>query len=185
MFSPVALFVFALVLAELFVIVQLAGAIGVLTTLLLLVLTSMVGSMLIRARGAGFLRSSMQRVAEGDGVDTNALTDHALVLAGAFLLILPGFVTGTLGLALMIPPIRHLIRPVIRTKVASSTFVTSVRSRSSFGRMGFDPRSGHGVVIDTDVIDTDADTNPTDTNPTDTDGPQADPHSHAARPELS
>ena len=67
---------------------------------------SIVGAWLAKREGFSVLRRMRDQVDNGV-VPTNELIDAALVFAGGVLLFVPGFVTGALGLLLLLPPIRH------------------------------------------------------------------------------
>jgi len=104
------LFVFVLVpIAELYVILQVGGAIGVLPTLAILVVDSIVGSMLLRAQGRGAWRRFNEALSAGRPPAREVL-DGALVIFGSAFLITPGFITDAIGLALLIPPSRAVVR---------------------------------------------------------------------------
>lgn len=107
--------IFALVLLigipilEIFVAVQVAHLIGGGLTLLLLVAMSFLGWRLLRRQGARTWREVRQALNEGRSPGRQA-SDGALILVGAALLTLPGFVTGAIGLLFLLPPIRVLLR---------------------------------------------------------------------------
>jgi UPF0716 protein FxsA len=96
-------------LAELFVIIKLSEAIGFLWVLLLLIVSWPVGWRLIRHEGRAALRRLRDALAAGR-TPTNAVLDGALVLVGAVLLLVPGFITDAIGLLLLLPPTRALAR---------------------------------------------------------------------------
>lgn len=100
-------------LIELAVIVQVAGTIGVLDTIALLVLVSLVGAWLARRVGIGVLRRIQAALDRGQAPSTEVV-DGGLVLVAGALMILPGFVGDVLALFLLFPPTRALIRiPVL------------------------------------------------------------------------
>jgi UPF0716 protein FxsA len=106
--------VFALVfivipLVEIYVAVQVAHVIGALDTIGLLLLLSIGGAWLTKYAGFGVISRIRQQLSAGH-MPTNELIDGALVLAGGVLLVVPGFVTGALGLLLLFPPTRVLAR---------------------------------------------------------------------------
>ncbi|MDE3130390.1 MAG: FxsA family protein [Acidobacteriota bacterium] len=96
-------------LAELYVIIKLSEAIGFLWVLLLLIVSWPVGWRLIRHEGRAALRRLRDALNAGRE-PTNAVLDGALVLVGAVLLLVPGFITDTFGLLLLLPPSRALAR---------------------------------------------------------------------------
>ena len=96
-------------LVELYVIVAVAGSIGILPTLALLVAISVTGSWLVRREGLGVYRRCRQMWAARQN-PTDDLLDGLLVLAAGLMLLTPGFVTDALGLVLLVPPVRRLVR---------------------------------------------------------------------------
>ena len=96
-------------IAELFVAIQVAGAIGVLLTVILLVAGWPLGMWLLRTEGRGAWQRLRAASAIGRPPGREVL-DGALILAGASLLMVPGFITDVLGLVLLLPPARALAR---------------------------------------------------------------------------
>lgn len=96
-------------LAELYVIIQVGEAIGALPTIGLLVLDSLLGAWLLRHQGRSAWRRFRAALAEGRPPAREVL-DGALVIFGGALLLTPGFITDVLGLVLLIPPTRALVR---------------------------------------------------------------------------
>lgn len=110
---PLILVLFLVVpIVELYVIVQVADGIGVLETLGLLVVVSIVGAWLVKAQGIGLIRRVQAKLAAGELPGTE-LVDGALVLFAGALMLTPGFVTDTVGLLLLLPPTRAVIRMLL------------------------------------------------------------------------
>jgi UPF0716 protein FxsA len=104
-------------LVELAVIIQIGGAIGVLNTVGLLLLSSIVGGWLMKREGLGVLRRMQAAVAAGR-VPGKELADAALILFGGALMVAPGFITDVLGMLLLLPPVRAVVRAALRRKLA-------------------------------------------------------------------
>jgi UPF0716 protein FxsA len=99
-------------IAELYVLLQIGQQIGALATIALLILASVLGASLMCAQGrATWLRFSTA-LAEGRMPGREAV-DGALVLFGGALLLTPGFLTDILGLILLVPPTRALVRTLL------------------------------------------------------------------------
>jgi UPF0716 protein FxsA len=98
-----------LLIAEIFVIAQVAHQLGVFTTLVLLVLFSVSGPWLVRRTGLGVWRRAQERLGQGD-VPGREIVDGVLLLLAGVLLTVPGFITGVAGLLLLLPPVRSLVR---------------------------------------------------------------------------
>ncbi|HKY13961.1 MAG TPA: FxsA family protein [Microthrixaceae bacterium] len=117
---------------ELWVITLVATQIGAAWTVLALVACSVLGWVLIRREGRGAWRAIQEESAAGRSPD-RVIVDAALVLIGGVLLIVPGFVSGLLGLLLLVPPIRSLVRPLAvawtARRVARAAQVGTTRGR--------------------------------------------------------
>ena len=110
----VALFI-AVPLIEIAVIIQVGSWLGVLNTLALLILISVLGAWLVQRQGVGLLRRVQGELAAGR-VPATALVDGALLLVAGTMLLLPGFVTDFFGLLLLLPPVRAGIRSWLRRR---------------------------------------------------------------------
>jgi UPF0716 protein FxsA len=115
-------------IAELFVAIKVAEAVGVLAMLLLLVASWPVGSWAIRSQGRVAMRRMSTAINEGRAPGREVL-NGALVLLGGALLIIPGFITDVLGLVLLLPPTRAGFRTLIARNVRNRMVVRAV----SFG----------------------------------------------------
>jgi len=111
----IALLFIVVPLVELYVIVQVGQEIGVLNTIGLMIVISVVGAWLARHEGVWVLRRIQEQVALGK-VPGNELIDGALVLVGAILLLVPGFVGDALGLLLLFPPTRAIFRAFLKRR---------------------------------------------------------------------
>lgn len=97
-----------LIYIEAVIFVRVAESIGVLTTLILVVLTSCLGISLVKSQGIKNLLLIRQKLADGENPAEEMIKNVALVIAG-ILLIIPGFFTDFLGLLLLFSPIQKLI----------------------------------------------------------------------------
>jgi UPF0716 protein FxsA len=94
-------------LAELFVIVEVARAIGVFWMLLALIITWPIGTRILRTQGRRALWRLSNALAQGRAPAAEVV-DGALALTGGLLLIVPGFIADAIGLLLMVPFVRRL-----------------------------------------------------------------------------
>jgi UPF0716 protein FxsA len=104
----IALFIL-LPLAELYVILKVGDAIGVGWTILLLAADSVVGSLLLRTQGRAVWKRFNRALSEGR-MPHREVQDGVLVIFGGAFLITPGFLTDVIGLLLLVPPTRSVIR---------------------------------------------------------------------------
>jgi UPF0716 protein FxsA len=97
---------------ELWVFVQAADAWGFWSALFAVVAISVGGLWLVKVAGLSAMKRGMDAVNDGRA-PTKELLDGALLLVAGTLLLVPGFVTGVLGLALLLPPVRAVVRPLL------------------------------------------------------------------------
>jgi UPF0716 protein FxsA len=103
---------------EIAVIVKVGEAIGVLNTVGLLILSSIVGSWLMKREGLGVLRR-IQASMNAGRVPGKELVDGFLILFGGALMLAPGFLTDIAGMALLLPPVRAGVRRLLRRRFES------------------------------------------------------------------
>jgi len=111
---------------EISVIIQVGQWIGFLNTVGLLLLVSLLGAWLVKRQGLGVMVRIREQRSAGRIPATEAF-DGALILVAGVLLVIPGFVTDALGLLLLFPPIRAVVRRFVSRRVLRE--VEMVRSR--------------------------------------------------------
>jgi UPF0716 protein FxsA len=127
-FLLTALVFVAAAIAELYVIVQVAGGIGVLETIFLLIGISALGVWLTKVAGIGVLYRLQRTVREGR-VPSLEIVDGALVLLAGALMIIPGFLSDGVAILLLLPPSRAAVRSVVLRRIrARGGFFTAVTS---------------------------------------------------------
>jgi len=93
--------------------------IGYWTTILLVLAPALIGSFLVQRQGLQAWAEFQRSAATGQGeMGLTIFTGICLILAGAFL-ITPGFITDTIGLLLLIPPLRRLTYAALKTRLAA------------------------------------------------------------------
>ena len=95
-------------LTELYVIIEVGDQIGAFATIWLVVLTAVIGGWLVKRQGMGILFRIRQQMERGEAPAIEMLEGALLALMG-ILLLLPGFITDTLGFLLLIPPLRKFL----------------------------------------------------------------------------
>jgi UPF0716 protein FxsA len=150
-------------IVELFVIIQVGGAIGVWPTIALLVADSVLGSVLMKGQGRAVWRRFNAALAEGR-IPHREVLDGALVILGGALLLTPGFISDILGLVLLLPPTRALVRALVARRLLPRLVVSRFGDPSAAMRGGpadgARPRPGRGRAADGDVEGTATEVDP-------------------------
>ncbi len=100
-------------IAELYVVIQVGEAIGLWPTLALLLADALLGSFLLKHQGRGAWQRFNQALAERR-FPGKEVVDGLLIVVGGTLLLTPGFLTDIVGLFLLIPPTRAIVRGLLR-----------------------------------------------------------------------
>jgi UPF0716 protein FxsA len=103
----IALFI-GVPLIEIYLFITLGGLIGALPTVLLVIVTALIGVSLLRAQGFSTMAKFQKEVSTGQLPASTMLEGVALILGGA-LLLTPGFLTDTIGFLCLIPFTRQTI----------------------------------------------------------------------------
>lgn len=111
---PVIVFIFiVLPLAELALLIQVGTWVGVGHTILLIVLTAILGASLARYQGLKVLYEIHSDLSQGL-VPTDKLLDGVLILVAGVLLLTPGFITDAAGFFFLWPRGRRFVRETLR-----------------------------------------------------------------------
>lgn len=105
-------------IVELYVIIQVGQAIGVLWTIALLLGDSLLGGWLMRAQGRRAWMRFTAAMSEGR-VPAKETVDGALVIFGGAFLMTPGFISDLFGFALLAPPTRVLFRRALMRRFSA------------------------------------------------------------------
>jgi UPF0716 protein FxsA len=149
-----ALIILALVigipLVEILVFIEVGSEIGALNTVLITVVTALIGMALLRVQGLGVLMRAQQAIERKEAPVNEIFEGVFLAIAGLFLLI-PGFVTDAIGFLLFLPPLRRALASYM---AKHSKFA----AQASYRQGGQRSSGGGGSVIDGEyeVIDDDA-----------------------------
>jgi UPF0716 protein FxsA len=135
-------------IAELYVIIQVGQLIGALPTIGLLLADALLGSLLMRSQGRAAWRRFNQALSEGR-VPAREVLDGALVIFGGAFLITPGFITDVIGVFLLLPPTRAVVRRVL-VSVFSRRFVVAAVGSAGAGAMRRGRRGRAGTDYDVD-----------------------------------
>lgn len=113
----------AVPLIEIGLFIQVGGWLGLWPTLLIVVLTAIAGTALVKSQGAraiAQLKSSFDDLRD----PTEPLAHGAMILFSGALLLTPGFFTDFVGFALLIPAVRRFVLKKVKERVTVQTVRT-------------------------------------------------------------
>ena len=143
---PYLLLLFTVVPAvELAILIEVGTHIGAGNTILLIIVTGILGASLARYQGFVVLNQIQQNLNKGN-MPSEQLMDGLMILVGGIVLLTPGFITDTIGFLLMIPLSRTLIKLWVKKRfehmIANGQIVTMHNQR---------PRSQNDRYDDIDI----------------------------------
>ena len=156
---------------EIAAFIVIGNQIGIGPTLLMILITAIIGSFLLRHQGLGLVNTIRLKIDAGE-VPGKALADGAMIVLAGIFLLTPGFVTDSLGFLLFVPPIRTALWNFLASRITvtgpGGTNPFDHRWTDSFSEQSnpTNPMNGEG---DGPVIDLDADDY--ESNPEDPDSP--------------
>ncbi|WP_419881903.1 FxsA family protein [Peribacillus sp. B-H-3] len=106
------LFLIAMPALEITLLLLSGKTIGVGFTLLLIIATGLIGAYLAKQQGLETIRKAREQMSRGQ-MPGNQVIDGICILIGGTFLLTPGFVSDILGLLLLLPPTRAIIKPLI------------------------------------------------------------------------
>jgi len=152
---PILFIIFIIVpMIEIALFIQAGSWLGLAPTLLLIVLTAVIGITLLRQQGLSTLFKAQQKMNNGELPAFEMMEGILLAIAGA-LLITPGFFTDTVGFLLLIPAFRtHLFTSYLKNKMqvhmskSQSGFTSSSFTQSSDNSQHNTPSNKQHRIID-------------------------------------
>ena len=95
----------ALPVIDIYLLIEVAGALGFLRMFILVLLTGLIGAHLIRREGVHILMKLQRSVTAGEA-SRNMIEGALIVISGIFLLT-PGFISDIMGVMLVFRPLRE------------------------------------------------------------------------------
>ena len=105
-------------LVEIYLFIKVGSQIGALNTILLIIITAVVGIWYARYEGFNTLRSGMSQLVKNE-LPLYEIVSGAAIAFAALLLILPGFATDIVGILLVFPITRKIILSKYSKKYSS------------------------------------------------------------------
>jgi UPF0716 protein FxsA len=115
MFGKLFLLFAVIPVAEIYVLVSVGGAIGVLPTVALVLLTALAGAHLARLQGLAVMMRIRENLAQGF-MPAEELLDGLLIFLAGMTLLTPGFLTDIMGLLILLPATRNIFKRWLRKK---------------------------------------------------------------------
>ncbi|MDQ0231019.1 FxsA family protein [Metabacillus malikii] len=114
---------------EIMVLLLSGKTIGVLPTILIIILTGVIGAWLAKKQGMETIKNMQQQVHYGQ-IPSEAIIDGICILIGGLLLLTPGYITDICGFLLLFPFSRKRLKPILNLlirKMIERNKVTIIR----------------------------------------------------------
>ncbi|MFQ5850386.1 MAG: FxsA family protein [Candidatus Binatia bacterium] len=103
-------------LVELYLLIKIGSYLGALNTVLLIVITGILGALLARLEGLRTLRQITRNLSRGI-VPAEELIDGVIIFVAGILLVTPGVLTDVMGLFFLFPHTRTIFKRWLRRKL--------------------------------------------------------------------
>lgn len=145
---PLLILFIAIPIIEIGLFIKVGGLLGLWPTLLIVVLTALIGTYLLRLQGMAALARLQNNLQTGKS-PMDPIVNGAMILVAGMLLLTPGFFTDTIGLLLLIPPVRAVVIKWGAARLVNSSTVVFTNATNS---RPHDPGAVEGdfVVLDDD-----------------------------------
>jgi len=134
---------------EIFFLIKVGEVIGALPTIILVVLTAVIGAGLLRQQGLSTLARLQQSLGQGK-LPAQEMIEGVLLAVGGALLMTPGFVTDTMGFLCLLPVTRQLLAKAIikRSALQMQIKMGGFAQGSTWGQDGDIVEGDYTVVND-------------------------------------
>ena len=127
-------------LIEIAFFVVIGNAIGLWPTLAGVLVTAIIGSLVLRFQGMAVFNEIRSQTARGQ-MPARALADAALIGAGGWMLLLPGYFSDIIGILLLLPPVRTAIYAFLKSRI-------QVVPMAGFGQQSPRPEGPRTIDLD-------------------------------------
>lgn len=103
---------------EIYILIKLGTFLGALNTVIIVILTGILGAYLARLEGLQTMIKVREALGRGE-MPAESMLDALLILVAGIVLLTPGFLTDVTGLLLLIPQTRLLFKRWLRNKFDS------------------------------------------------------------------
>ena len=136
---------------ELFIMFKVGKVIGLEITILIIIITAIIGAKLTKVQGAKAIKNAQSEIKSGKLPHKEVMDGIMIIIAGAFLLT-PGFVTDIVGFSLLLPALRSnyqkLLLAFIKTKILFAH--SPINKQKKEGKSNDDP-----TIIEAEIINDD------------------------------
>ncbi len=136
---------------ELFIMFKIGKVIGLEITILIIIITAIIGAKLTKVQGAKAIKNAQSEIKGGKLPHKEVMDGIMIIIAGAFLLT-PGFVTDIVGFSLLLPALRSnyqkLLLALIKTKILFAH--SPINKQKKEGKSNDDP-----TIIEAEIINDD------------------------------
>lgn len=139
-------------LVEVLLLVYVGTKLGFWVTVGIVILTGMIGASLARWQGIKALTRVQRRISRGQ-VPGDELFDGILILVAGVLLVTPGILTDLTGFALLTPPLRNVIKAMLRRWAKKNIEVRTTQSATQYWSNNASP-GYRDEIIDAEVVET-------------------------------
>lgn len=118
-------------LGELYLLLYVGKYLGVLFTIMIVLITGILGGFLARSQGLSVYRS-MRMDLESGIIPADALLDGLFILVAGALLVTPGLMTDIVGFLFLIPVLRNWLQKGLKKRFKRNFETRHIRSYSPF-----------------------------------------------------
>ncbi|MCL4111180.1 UNVERIFIED_CONTAM: hypothetical protein GTU68_043093 [Idotea baltica] len=129
---------------EIFFLIKVGESIGIFPTIILVILTAVIGAGLLRQQGLSTLARFQQNISTGK-LPAQEMVEGILLAVGGALLMTPGFVTDTMGFLCLLPFSRKYIASNV-IKRSTTKFTAGVSGGAGGFYQESDTRSDSNIV---------------------------------------
>jgi UPF0716 protein FxsA len=109
MFLKLLLLFTLIPIIELYILIEIGGLIGAPNTILIIIMTGIIGAYLARSQGLKIIQKINQSIEQGQ-TPAKELLEGFFILIGGFALLTPGFMTDIMGLSMLLPLTRFFYK---------------------------------------------------------------------------
>lgn len=113
---------------ELSLLIKVGSIIGTMNTIVIIILTAVIGAYMVRLEGLGVMYRIQKNMLEGVFPAEELINGMMILIAGA-LLLTPGFFTDAIGFLMVFPASRNVIKKIVRTYIEKKMSSTDVEIR--------------------------------------------------------